>query len=169
MPRRYLLPIDGSDNCKHAARFYLENLKQDDDVLLFVHVIEPSYSSPAVSLTKDNAHAMVGAMTKSMQESMEAGKLLGQRYMSWAKEHDLQSKAFVHVDPKPGVAILKAAEERQADHIIIGSRGLNALGRSLLGSVSNYIVHHSTIPVTVVPSKPEERAEVKGVRRFSLY
>ncbi|KAL7063465.1 hypothetical protein AAHC03_01594 [Spirometra sp. Aus1] len=169
MPRRYLLPIDGSDSCKHAARYYLENMKQDDDVLLFVHVIEPSYSSPAVSLTKDNSNAMVGAMTKSMQENVEAGKLLGQRYMSWAKEHDLQSHAFVHVDPKPGVAILKAAADRQADHIIVGSRGLNAIGRSLLGSVSNYLVHHSPIPVTVVPCAPEQKAEVKGVRRFSLY
>ncbi|VDK70757.1 unnamed protein product, partial [Dibothriocephalus latus] len=119
MPRRYLLPIDGSDSCKHAARYYLEHMKQDDDVLIFVHIIEPTYSSPAVSVTKDTSRELVGGMTKSMQESVEAGKLLGQRYMSWAKEHDLQSKAFVHVDPKPGVSILKAAEERQADHIIL--------------------------------------------------
>lgn len=50
---------------------------------------------------------------------------------------------------KPGEGILKAAEEEQATLIVVGSRGRGTLRRTLMGSVSDYLVHHSHIPVFV--------------------
>ena len=54
-------------------------------------------------------------------------------------------------DDKPGEAVVRLADKHRVDLIVLGSRGLNALKRTFLGSVSGYIIHHSNIPVTVVP------------------
>lgn len=56
---------------------------------------------------------------------------------------------------KPGEGIVKCAEKEKADLIVMGTRGLSSLRRTVLGSVSDYVLHHSQKPVAVVPS-PEQ-------------
>jgi nucleotide-binding universal stress UspA family protein len=47
-------------------------------------------------------------------------------------------------------AILSAADEVDADAIVCGSRGRGGAARSLLGSTSSSVLHHSRRPVLVV-------------------
>jgi nucleotide-binding universal stress UspA family protein len=42
------------------------------------------------------------------------------------------------------------ADEEQSDLLVVGSRGLGGLERLLLGSVSDYVAHHATVPVLIV-------------------
>lgn len=49
----------------------------------------------------------------------------------------------------PADLILAAAEAQGTDLIVLGSRGLNAARRFLLGSVSNKVVHHAKTAVLV--------------------
>lgn len=48
----------------------------------------------------------------------------------------------------PAHAILEAAKD--ADLVVVGARGLGGVKELLLGSVSQHVVHHSTVPVVVV-------------------
>ncbi|KAJ1552321.1 hypothetical protein HK405_011781, partial [Cladochytrium tenue] len=48
-----------------------------------------------------------------------------------------------------------------ADMLIIGSRGLGAIKRTFLGSVSDYLVHHLSIPV-IIPRPSEDEKAIKG-------
>lgn len=41
--------------------------------------------------------------------------------------------------------------------VVVGTRGHGALSRAVLGSVSSSVLHHVTVPVTVVPEPPLER------------
>lgn len=50
----------------------------------------------------------------------------------------------------PAEAILEAAKGEGADLIVVGTRGLNAAARLLLGSVSTSVVHHAHCDVLVV-------------------
>jgi nucleotide-binding universal stress UspA family protein len=50
----------------------------------------------------------------------------------------------------PGQVIVEAAERWGADLIIMGSRGLGAWNRLLLGSVSSAVVHHAKCSVEIV-------------------
>jgi len=56
---------------------------------------------------------------------------------------------------KPGPVIVHVATEANASMIVVGSRGLGTLRRTLIGSVSDYIIHHSDMAVVVVPAKPD--------------
>lgn len=50
---------------------------------------------------------------------------------------------------EPGPAILDKAKELKASFIVTGSRGLGKLRKTLLGSVSSYLLHHAHIPIVV--------------------
>ena len=49
--------------------------------------------------------------------------------------------------------ITSKVESINADMLVIGSRGLGAFKRAFLGSVSDYLVHHLTIPVIIPRAK----------------
>jgi nucleotide-binding universal stress UspA family protein len=57
--------------------------------------------------------------------------------------------AFLLWTGEPGQAIVAAAQAEGADLIVVGTRGLDRAGRFLLGSVSDYVVYHSSCPVLV--------------------
>ena len=46
---------------------------------------------------------------------------------------------------KAGDSIIKVSKEEHAGLIVIGSRGLGAVKRTLQGSVSDHVLHHATI------------------------
>jgi len=47
----------------------------------------------------------------------------------------------------PGEYIIKASTEEDANLIIMGPRGLGKLRKAFLGSVSDYVLNKSTVPV----------------------
>jgi nucleotide-binding universal stress UspA family protein len=51
----------------------------------------------------------------------------------------------------PAAQICRLAEERDADLIVMGSRGHGPLAAALLGSVAGHVVQHAHCPVMVVP------------------
>lgn len=50
----------------------------------------------------------------------------------------------------PGIAVCRYAEEKDIDLIIVGSRGLGAVKRFLLGSVSHYFVQNAKCKVLII-------------------
>ena len=53
----------------------------------------------------------------------------------------------------PGEGVVQAANDCGAAMIVTGSRGLGAIRRTILGSVSDYILHHAHVPVAVCHQK----------------
>ncbi len=52
----------------------------------------------------------------------------------------------------PGKTICNLAKDTAADLIVVGHRGRWGISELLLGSVSNYVFHHATCCVLVVPT-----------------
>ncbi|MGI0484575.1 universal stress protein [Pantanalinema rosaneae CENA516] len=57
---------------------------------------------------------------------------------------------FQQLPDSPGRAICRLARTWDADLILLGSRGRSGLQELLLGSVSNYVLHHAPCSVFVV-------------------
>jgi nucleotide-binding universal stress UspA family protein len=55
----------------------------------------------------------------------------------------------------PAREIVRSARNRDVDLVVLGARGLRTLGRLLLGSVSETVVHHVGRPVVIVRERDE--------------
>ena len=64
---------------------------------------------------------------------------------------------------KPGEVICNIAAEESAVMIITGTRGMGKMRRTILGSVSDYLVNHAICPVMVC----RDPAEIERQRRVS--
>jgi nucleotide-binding universal stress UspA family protein len=58
--------------------------------------------------------------------------------------------SFLIWEGDPAESIVDAARSERADVIVVGSHGRGALGRALIGSVSDQVVRHAPCPVLVV-------------------
>jgi nucleotide-binding universal stress UspA family protein len=65
---------------------------------------------------------------------------------------DQVATSFLIWEGDPAESIVDAAQSEGADIIVIGSHGRAALGRALIGSVSDQVVRHAPCPVMVVRS-----------------
>ncbi|CAH8437897.1 unnamed protein product [Schistosoma rodhaini] len=143
------LPVDASDHSARAFKWYLDNIRGKNDELHFVYVIKPIFTTPTIELAM--ASSPITDIIHSTQENIENAKKLLQKYLIKAKRFGISCQAFVHVNAKPGPTLVKFAEEQKTDIIIMGSRGLGLIRSTLLGSVTNYVMHHTKTPLVVIP------------------
>jgi nucleotide-binding universal stress UspA family protein len=80
------------------------------------------------------------------QRSVREGPLLA--IVERARTRGIEA-TFLLWTGEAGQGIVAAAEAEGADLVIVGTRGMDRAGRFLLGSVSDYVVYHSTVPVMV--------------------
>ena len=72
---------------------------------------------------------------------------------------------------KPGEVIVHVAQDKNATMIICGTRGHGAIRRTIMGSISTYIVHHSAVPVVVCRQKGQQNPDHghKNQHHWTLY
>jgi len=144
-----LVCIDGSEQSEYAFNWYLQNYHKADDTVIFVHI----QIQPPIPFTIGWAEdAVMDIYYESLQANKEETERLHQKYQKICEEKSFQFK-FIILGPhhSPGHLICEAAEKENATSIIMGQRGLGTISRMLLGSTSDYVLHHSSIPVMVVP------------------
>ena len=59
--------------------------------------------------------------------------------------------------PSPGELILRSLDKYHGTAVVMGTRGFGIVRRTILGSVSQYVITHSHVPVTVVPPEVQGR------------
>jgi len=76
-------------------------------------------------------------------------KKLEERYAQMMKDHHVSGKIKAIFGNKPGETIIAEAKENDASLIVMGTRGLGNIRRTILGSVSDFVLHHAHCPVTI--------------------
>jgi nucleotide-binding universal stress UspA family protein len=134
--------VDGSEGAKAALRFALEEAKLRRATLRAVHTWQIRYSGgfgmegfgPVVGADFEVCRAAEGVLHAVLQEAVpDADGVVVQRRVA-----------------EGGAATVLVDESRNADLLIVGSRGLGGFAGLLLGSVSQQCAHHAACPVVIV-------------------
>jgi nucleotide-binding universal stress UspA family protein len=133
---KVVIAVDGSGQSSEAFDWYVEHLHKPGNLVVLVHAMEiPSLPS------RDTWDAETRAGKAKRQE-------LQDKYTAMFKEKEIAGK-FISDFEKPGEFLVDTAKKEEATYIVMGTRGLGKIRRTIMGSVSDYVVHHATCPVLV--------------------
>jgi nucleotide-binding universal stress UspA family protein len=147
MTTRIVIGTDGSDEALAAAQRAMAVLTSDAQVHLLCVVEPPAIVTAGMEsgfaggmATADEVDAAWAAGTENARSALA-------RTAAALGTGNVQSEV---VRGAPGPVLCEYAETVGADVIVVGSRGLGAIRRALLGSVSSHVVHNAPCPVLVV-------------------
>jgi len=149
--RFVLVAIDESEESVNALQWALNNLITSQDKIILIH----AQRSPISHLATGSPGFMVPTdvtmiLEKDIKKSTE--KILG-KATEICKARNVNPKTEAHTGDAREV-ICDAAKKYNPDMLVLGSHGYGAVKRVVLGSVSDYCIHHVQCPVVVV--KPQK-------------
>jgi nucleotide-binding universal stress UspA family protein len=131
--------LDGSKNSLRGLMKAMDIAKENHAKIIGLHIVQvPTSYLLSVSRTKI-PQVMSNDIKKLLAEAKRKCKNSG---------IDFDSKVISGGDP--GYDIVKYSQKSNVDTIVIGSRGLHPIKEAFLGSVANYVLHKSKIPVLIV-------------------
>jgi len=143
-----LIPVDGSTESGAAFDYAVKQTSSKDTLILFhgePQVFHLTGSGGMVVVVEPDSTASKNSSV--LKASFTERCTLMQRNCEWI------AKSFVGGSSAVAADIVKVAEERKAEGIVMGARGLSALGSVMLGSVSQSVLQRAQMPVTVVKSE----------------
>ncbi|HET6362674.1 MAG TPA: universal stress protein [Gemmatimonadota bacterium] len=149
-----LVATDFSDSGKEAVATAVSLVKRSKGTLavvsvaerppMFPHSFHERHSEDPDELWSRHARSSMRALVKRLRRQLP------------------RTRGFVRVGT-PWREIVSLAEELRVEGIVVGSRGLSAIQRLLLGSTAENVVRHAPCPVLVVRNGP-----LKRIRRVLL-
>ena len=143
-PTTILLATDGSDEAKLATQAATELSRETGSEVHLAYVLPtPAQLIGHHLYTDETRESLIGGAERDAETFLkEQAEKIGSDGGKVADTH-LRSG-------DPDKEILRTAEALGVGLIVIGSRGLGAITRSLIGSVSDSVVRHAHCPVFVV-------------------
>ncbi len=141
MKERILVAVDGSENSLEALK-EAAKLAEVFQCRLFLVNVQPSFHTIHTrlfineELIKEYQEELFDNATKSGIEFLEKQKV--------------DFEAIKRIGD-PAQQICKLARELDVKYIIMGSRGMGLVKGTVLGSVSNGILHESHVPILIIP------------------
>jgi nucleotide-binding universal stress UspA family protein len=137
LARTIVVALDGSKHSSRALEYAIYLARQYQAELFGIYVI-PLF---AVNLKKPSS--------KLAKIFVDDGK----KTLEAAKMHCARNGVVFHekiTNGNEGFSIVSFAKKKNADVIVMGSRGRSGTKELFLGSVSRYVVHKAPMPVLVI-------------------
>ena len=102
------------------------------------------YASPAI---------LTDSFKKMIDESVRDSKEVAEKFEKLCNEKRMDHRVHVQSanNDSPGQTLCNIANRSMCDVIVMGTRGLDTVRRTFLGSVSDYVIHHAGLPTVVIP------------------
>lgn len=132
--RQILIPIDGSEHSLNALKYVRDRRKRGEKIKPLVLYVQPA---PPVRneeidriMREDRENVFSAPALRSLVKSLRLAPSFGVG--------------------DPAATIVKFAEDRGCDEIVMGTRGRGKIRQLVLGSVASKVVHLAKAPVVLV-------------------
>lgn len=145
--RKAVIALDGSSHAMAAARFLAALSLAPAPAVRLLAVVEP----PRLPLAAPEVLGVpvLSALDELARERRaELAGVLAQAEADLSRSVGAVERSVVM--GHPGEEILAAASEPGVDLVVVGARGLGAIKRLVLGSVSERVLHHAPCSVLIV-------------------
>ena len=156
---KILLPIDQSQFSQEALRTLLSLVRPERNQVHVLHVIEHS----PLYVSADMVPHIVKETEHLERERVAEARVLVNRAAARLRGAGIRARGVVEKGDAKSV-IINYARTWGANLIVVGSHGLKGLGRVLMGSVSNALIHHADCSVQVVRVPTTKRRAKRKTR-----
>lgn len=149
--KKILVPVDGSEISFKAANYAIHVAKLVNAELIPINIIEDVKQGGAIGLqAKYGNVSIVNAFKKARKQSAEGSlkKIENSAEKLGVKVRSVILDAEGKNEKK---MVTEYAVKNNVDLIIIGSKGGSRFKGLWIGGFTNSVLHHSTVPVLVVP------------------
>ncbi len=140
--QKVLVAFDGSESALRAMRYAISLAKQNGPVSIHIataHEEPVLYGEIAVYVSREKMQELQRQHCAAI--ILVAEELLKDAAVPYTKQILIGRVAEV---------IAKCADELGCDGIVMGTRGMTAIGNLVMGSVATKVIHVATVPVTLV-------------------
>lgn len=143
--RRIVAALDGDELAERALEAALDlPLAPDAEFTAMRAVRPPAY--PVSPFLPHTARATKAQLRKAKNEADDYLAALEKRHP------DVRMHALSVVTSVPADAILKRADDLEADLIVLGTHARGGIVRAVLGSVADHVIRGAYVPVFVMPA-----------------
>jgi nucleotide-binding universal stress UspA family protein len=139
---KIVVGVDGSEESRAALRWARHEAQLRKAELDVVHVWTYPYTGPRTTVTEPRELMELDA-AKELEQMLSA--------LPADEARGAAPNVTVHAHVREGnPADVLVQESKDADLLVVGSRGRGGFAALLLGSVSTAVTHHASCPVVVV-------------------
>ncbi len=153
--RTILLATDGSDTARKAQDYLVDTYDPETCEILVVSVASPPEVVLGYAGSTGSEAEMLGREPGEIRDEItEEYENLAEETARNLKDEGFDCEVAVPIG-NPGEEIVELAQGRDVYEVVIGRQGRGRIGELLLGSVSQYVVHHVRCPVTLISYREE--------------
>lgn len=144
MFKSILLPIDGSELSEKAAATAIQFAQLNHARIVAVTVVQPL---PMAPLSDGSVIIDAGQYATEMQDAAR-GHI--DQVAAAASAAGIPFEGLISMSASPSEEIIEAAKKYNCDIILMASHGRKGLEKLLLGSETQKVLAHTTLPVMVL-------------------
>ena len=146
MYERILVATDGSTLSKKAVRSGIELAAVTGAELVAFNVVRPyegSFMEDGMTVSRQD-------IARIQKARKERGQSVVDQVCDASKAEGVKAKGVLGRSSQVAEAIIAAAQKNKCDLIVMASHGRRGLNRILLGSETQHVLTHSSVPVLVL-------------------
>lgn len=154
--KRILYATDLSRNSAYAFRYAINTAQKHDAEVVTLHVIEPLPQNARVWMDlyvseKDKNKFAELNIQQSLEKLRERWNVIREKELADDPDAAGREEEIVVEEGYPAEVILRTADERNCDVIVMGTHSKGSIANTFLGSVAERVLRRTRKPVYIIP------------------